>query len=108
IKKTQSMDEVSLAILNGSTAFYIDGSDTVLIMETAGGERRSIEEPDSETLVRGPRDGFVESIDTNLALIRRDIKDTNLRFKGYEIGKRTKQKLVMVYMEGIVNPEIVQ
>lgn len=107
IKKTQSMDEVSLAILNGSTAFYIDGMDTFLIMGTAGGESRSIEEPDSETLVRGPRDGFVENIQTNLTLIRRDIKDTNLRFKGYEVGKRSKQKLVMVYMEGIVNPEIV-
>ncbi|WP_067725147.1 spore germination protein [Oceanobacillus damuensis] len=107
-KKANSMDEVSLALLNGGTAFYIDGMETVLLMGTSGGETRSIEEPDSETLIRGPRDGFVESIETNLALIRRDIKDPNLRFKQHEVGRRSKQKLVVSYVEGIVNPEIVE
>lgn len=107
IKKYKTMDEISLAVLNGSTALYVNGIDTVLIMETTGGERRAIEEPTTETLIRGPRDGFVENITTNIALIRRDIKDPNLRFKNYEVGKRSKQTLVVSYMAGITNPEIV-
>ncbi|WP_249871710.1 spore germination protein [Oceanobacillus saliphilus] len=107
IKKSTTMDEVSSAILNGSTAFYLDEMDTVLLMGTSGGETRSIEEPSTESLIRGPKDGFVESIETNIALIRRDIRDPNLRFKQHEVGKRSKQKLVVSYVEGIVNQEIV-
>ncbi|MGJ9458423.1 spore germination protein [Oceanobacillus sp. CF4.6] len=107
IKKSTTMDEVSFAILNGSTAFYLDGMNTVLLMGTSGGESRSITEPESETLIRGPRDGFVENIQTNIALIRRDIKDPNLRFTKHEVGKRSKQKLIVAYVEGITNPDIV-
>ncbi|MFC4023275.1 spore germination protein [Oceanobacillus longus] len=107
IKKTNTLNEVSVGILNGSTAFYLDGIDTALIMGTAGGEARSIEEPQSETLIRGPRDGFVENIQTNVSLIRRDIKDPNLRFQTHEVGKRSKQKVMISYIEGITNPEIV-
>nr|WP_087974737.1 spore germination protein [Oceanobacillus rekensis] len=107
IEKYTTMDEVSFAVLNGSTALFIDGMDTVLLMGTTGGESRAIEEPDSESLIRGPRDGFVENITTNMTLIRRDIKDPNLRFKTYEVGKSSKQKLVVSYVEGITNPDIV-
>ncbi|WP_010651689.1 spore germination protein [Oceanobacillus massiliensis] len=108
VKKAKTMDDVSFAVLNGNTAFYLDGTDTVLLLGTTGGETRSIEQPDSETLIRGPRDGFVENIVTNMALLRRDIRDPNLRFKTYEAGKRSKQKLVVSYIEGIANPEIVE
>ncbi|SHG88908.1 spore germination protein [Ornithinibacillus halophilus] len=108
IRKVQSLDDVSLAILNGSTAFYLENFDTVLVMGTNGGETRSIQQPESETLIRGPRDGFVESIETNAALIRRDIKDPNLRLKSHVVGKRSKQKLVLCYIDGIVNPELVK
>ncbi|WP_179151964.1 spore germination protein [Oceanobacillus senegalensis] len=107
IKRTNNLDDVSFAILNGNTAFYLDGLEEVLIMGTTGGESRSITEPESETLIRGPRDGFVENINTNIALIRRDIKDPNLRFKQHEVGKRSKQQLVVCYVEGITNPELV-
>lgn len=86
----------------------MDGEEEVLLMGTDGGEARSISEPESETLIRGPRDGFVESINTNMALIRRDIKDQNLRFKEHIVGKRSNQKLVICYMEGIVNPDLVE
>ncbi|WP_156291042.1 spore germination protein [Oceanobacillus salinisoli] len=107
VQKSNNLDDVSFGILNGNTAFYLDGQETVLLIGTTGGESRSIEQPDSETLIRGPRDGFVESIETNIALVRRDIKDPNLRFKQHEVGKRSKQKLVLCYVEGIVNPELV-
>ena len=105
--KSNNLDDVSLAILNGNAAFYLEGYEEVLLMGTTGGESRSIEEPESETLVRGPRDGFVENIFTNMALIRRDIRDPNLRFKKHDVGKRSKQMLVVCYVEGITNPDLV-
>jgi spore germination protein len=108
IQNSNNMDDISFAVLNGNTAFYLDGYETVLLMGTTGGETRSIEPPDSESLIRGPKDGFVENIATNMALIRRDIKDPNLRFKQHEVGKRSKQKLILCYVEGITNPDLVE
>lgn len=105
-KKVQTLFEVINALLSGNAVFILDGVNTVLVMGTADGEQRSIEEPQSEAVVRGPRAGFIENIDTNITLIRRDIKDPNLRFDVHEIGRRSKQKLVICYMDGIVNPDI--
>lgn len=107
-QKSSNMDDIALQLLNGNSIFLLDGTDTVLLMGTAGGENRSIEEPKSETLIRGPREGFVESLLTNMALIRKDIRDPNLRFIQYEIGKRSKQKIVLCYIEGLTNPNFVQ
>ncbi|UOQ46966.1 spore germination protein [Gracilibacillus caseinilyticus] len=105
--QSDDLDDIAFSILNGNTAFFMDGIERVLLMGTAGGKERAIEQPDSETLIRGPREGFVESIQTNLALIRRNIKDPNLRFKEFEIGERSKQKLVLCYIEGITNENII-
>lgn len=108
IKKGNTLDEVSNAILYGKTVFYLDGVDQVLIMETQGWESRMPEEPVTETVIRGPREGFVENLQTNLMLIRRYIRDPNLRFETQQVGKRSKKNLVVSYMAGIINPDIVK
>lgn len=107
IEKGKTLDDVSNAILSGSVVFYLDGIDKVLLIDAKGGESRSIEQPVTETLIRGPRTSFVENIGTNIALIRRYIRDPNVRFKSHQIGRRSKQTLVVAYVDGIVNPEIV-
>src|SRR5699024_6162502 len=81
----------------------LDGIATVLIMDTMGGETRQIEQPLTETLVRGPRTAFVENLGTNLSLLRRDIQAPNLRFKTHQIGRRSNRNLVVTYVDGIVN-----
>nr|WP_318153044.1 spore germination protein [Metabacillus arenae] len=108
VKRTQSLDKVSYAILNGDSVLFVDGTDEVLIMGSEGWKNRSIEEPISEALIRGPRDGFIENLHTNTVLIRRRIRDPNLRFKSYQVGRRSKQDLVVAYIDGIVNPHIVE
>ncbi|SET16971.1 spore germination protein [Oceanobacillus limi] len=108
VQQVKALDDVSYGILQGNTAVYIDDFDQVLVIGTAGGKSRQIEEPPSERLVRGPRAGFVEQIQTNMSLLRQDLKDPNLRFETHEVGRRTKQKLVVTYMEGIVNPDLIK
>lgn len=105
-KKVTTLNDVSLSILSGNAVFILDGEKTILSMETAGGEKRSIQEPVSEAVIRGPRAGFIESIDTNISLIRKSLKDPNLRFDVHEIGRRSKQKLAVCYVAGIVNQDI--
>lgn len=107
IKKAKSLDDVSLALLTGHAIIYLNGINQALVIETKGGTYRSIEEPVTETLIRGPRQGFIENIATNLSILRRSISDPNLRFKSYKIGRRSKKSLVVSYIEGIVHPDLV-
>src|SRR5699024_5151328 len=100
--------KISYALLGGDTVFYLDGMDQVLIMDTKGWESRAVEEPQSETVIRGPREGFVENLQVNIAQLRRYIRDPNLHFKTHQVGRRSKKDLVVAYITGIVNPKIVK
>src|SRR5699024_11598454 len=86
----------------------IDGVACAMTVETIGGEQRAIEEPVSETLIRGPRSGFVENIQTNLALIRRRAKESDLRFKTYNVGTRSKTTIDISYVEIIINSKYLE
>jgi hypothetical protein len=70
-------------------------------------KERSIEEPVTEKNVRGPHDGFVESLRTNLSLLRGKIKNSKLKFKTVKVGAQTNQTVVIAYIEGIANMELV-
>lgn len=106
VEKTNIFDDVMIGILAGETVLFLDGVQHVLTMDTRGGENRAIQEPVTETLIRGPRDGFVENIGTNVALIRRRLKDSNLRIETHKTGRRGKRSLALIYIDGIVNPAI--
>jgi len=104
----ESFDELSNYLLSGHTIIFINGLNKVLVIETLGGEYRSIDEPVTETLIRGPREGFIENIQTNLSIIRRRLQDPNLRFKTHKVGRRSKRSLVVVYVNGIVNQKLLK
>jgi spore germination protein len=108
IKRADTLDDVSLAILSGDTALFVDGTDQVLIIGTKGWASRGVEEPLTESVVRGPRDGFTENIRTNTVHIRRRVRDPNLRFDSYKVGRRSKKELIIAYIDGIVNPAIIK
>ncbi|MEI3611064.1 spore germination protein [Pseudogracilibacillus sp. SO30301A] len=108
IQKGESFDDLSFNLLSGFTILFIDGIATILMIDTAGGEFRSIEEPVTETLIRGPREGFIESVQRNVAMIRRRIKDPNLRFKTYQTGRRAKKSIVVTYVDGIIDPKLLK
>lgn len=108
IKEACSMDEVLGCILSGQTALFIDGCPTALIMGTEGWEGRAITEPNTETVIRGPREGFTETLRTNTSLIRRKIKNPNLVFKTFVLGTQTRTLVCIGYIEGVANPDVVE
>ncbi|YCA13436.1 spore germination protein [Bacillus sp. AK128] len=108
IKLVSTMDKLMLDILSGDTAVLVEGIDQAIIIGTKGWEGRSVEEPITEALVRGPRDGFTENIRTNTVLVRRRIRDPNLRFESFKVGTRSKKDLNIAYIAGIAHPEIVE
>lgn len=107
VTKEHDLENIMIALLSGQTILFIDGVQVALAVETIGGNTRQIEEPLSETLIRGPRSGFVETLQTNLALIRREAKDPNIRFKTIYGGERTKKRIVVVYVNGVTQQTLI-
>jgi spore germination protein KA len=91
------------AILEGSTAILIDGFDEAFIASTTGWEKRAIEEPQTQTVIRGPKECFTEDIRTNLSMLRRKIKSPDLRFQSMKIGRYTRTEVILTYLQGVVN-----
>lgn len=100
-------DEVIKSVLEGQTVFLFDGHDTAVIIDNKAGEKRTLEEPTTEALIRGPRVGFREDISTNVALLRQQLTDHNLRFKSFQIGRRASKSVKIAYLEDVTNPYLV-
>ncbi len=108
IENSNKWKDVILGLLSGNTILFINETDQALIISTKAWEARGIEEPISESTVRGPHEGFTETLRTNTALIRRKIRDPFLRFEQMYIGLRSQTEVVVGYIEGLTNSEIVQ
>lgn len=110
----QSLDEVKdfkkcfEKVMVGDSVILIDGSDKAISIDTKGWTDRGVMEPSAESVVRGPRDSFNETIRTNTMLIRRRIRDINLRVVHKEVGEVTKTAVAVMYIEGIANDKIVK
>lgn len=96
------------AVLVGDTIFLFEGFDQGFLIPSRGWDARSVDEPQTEQVVRGPRDGFTENIRTNTALLRRRIRDPLLRVEGMQIGKKSKTDINIVYLEGTVKEGLVE
>ncbi|MDR3541332.1 MAG: spore germination protein [Desulfosporosinus sp.] len=108
IQEKQKLDDLVTGILSGDTALFIEGTDSALLASIRGWEARGVDEPKTESVVRGPREGFVESLGTNTALLRRRIKNSHLKFEKMTLGKQTKTEICIAYIDGIANEKIVQ
>ncbi|MBT2736389.1 spore germination protein [Bacillus sp. ISL-7] len=108
VKSANLVSSIVSSIIYGDTLFLLEGYDTALLIDTKGWATRSITEPDSDKVVRGPREGFTESIMVNLSLIRRKINSPDLKFKFKEIGERTHTKACICYIEGLALNEILE
>lgn len=94
-------------ILSGDLALFIDGVNEGMILHIKNPPSRAVEEPQVETVVRGPREGFTESLATNLVLIRKRIKSPNLKTESFILGRETKTEVIITYLSHIANEKIV-
>ncbi|MDQ0900276.1 MULTISPECIES: spore germination protein [unclassified Paenibacillus] len=108
LNTVELLDDALMAILSGDTLLLINNLAQCIIISSCGWKTRSIEEPQTESIIRGPRAGFTEDIRTNTALLRRRIKETNLVFDTYQIGQRSRREVVVTYIADIVHPDLVK
>lgn len=95
-------------ILLGGAVVIVEGLEEAFVIGMRNIEKRSIDQPATEQVIRGPREGFIELLGTNIGLIRYRLQSTDLRIQTMEIGRRTKSKVAIFYMEGITNPDLVR
>lgn len=107
-KEQTDLDEVVIQILKGATAIFFAGEAVSTICMTTKHAQRSVEEPPSSEVVYGPREGFVESIKTNLNLIRKRLPTPKLKFDELEVGRYTKSKVTICYLDDIADKKIVE
>ncbi|MFK7696548.1 spore germination protein [Paenibacillus sp. HJGM_3] len=107
LKEARTLEDVFSCLFNGSTAILLDGSTIALTADTVGGSMRAVEEPSSQTVVRGPKEGFTENVRTNMALLRRKIKSPDLRFDVKIIGSNTQTSVAVAYLQGVAKAKVV-
>ncbi len=79
-----------------------------LFCSAVGFNKRAIDVPITETVIKGPRAGFVETIDDNIASIRRRIKTSNLKVEGFSLGKYSKTTVAMMYIQGYTPEKLIK
>lgn len=108
IKNLQSLGEILHDVLEGRPIVLIDTVPGVLSIGLTKFETRSVEEPLAESVVRGSREGFIESLTVNTSLIRKRLKTPALKFVSFTVGSYSKTVITMGYIQGIAKPEIIR
>lgn len=108
IQALQTIQECVDKVLSGETVLLIDGSSKGIMLASRGWPMRGVQEPSAETLIRGARDGFNETMKVNITLIRRRIRDPKLKVKYMQVGNRSKTDIAVIYIEDIVNETVLE
>jgi len=111
VSEIKEVDDINSAIENiliGETLLFIDNWDKALVIASKGWPMRGLAEPETEVVIRGPREGLVETMRVNTALIRRRIRDPKLKVKQLKIGRRSQTDVAVMFIEELVNNNILE
>ncbi|MBQ8427047.1 MAG: spore germination protein, partial [Clostridia bacterium] len=107
-KQVSSLDDLVTEVVSGSAILIADKIETGISFGLRQFEKRAITEPPTSTVLKGPREGFVESLPVNISLMRRRIKSPDLRFENVTVGEYSKTPISICYINGIADQKLVQ
>ncbi|MDT8861498.1 spore germination protein [Alkalihalobacillus sp. MEB130] len=108
VSEIQHINQVSNELHKGMAAVFLEEKSEAYVFDVKKTTERSVQEPENEKIVRGSHDGFVETLMTNLQLLRRRIEVQDLVIKYHAVGTETKTRIALVYLASIANPTIVK
>lgn len=110
IQKLEHVDSDTLAnlVFNGNVILYFEKWGAVYSLDLTDRPERKTEEPNTEVSIRGPRDGFIEDIHTNVALIRKRLKTPLLHYETFILGSHTRTKVGLLYLQDTIDPKLVE
>ncbi|WP_372632714.1 spore germination protein [Cohnella sp.] len=95
-------------VAKGNPVLIVDGQVRAFAFGLAKWDKRGVEEPVAESVIRGPREGFTETLSVNTSLIRRKLKSPALKIKSIQVGRYTRTSVAIAYVEGIAQPALVE
>ncbi|MBR5900000.1 MAG: spore germination protein [Clostridia bacterium] len=107
LKTVSDFDTALEEVLSGNAVLMVNGIDIAVSFEVKKFNDRAVTEPPTSVAIKGPREGFVESITVNVSLIRRRIKSTALQFEQLSVGKHSKTTVALCYMKGFADKKLV-
>lgn len=105
--ENDQLDKIIQDLLSGCSALFAKEFNKAIMIDTASWDQRAIDEPETEKTVTGPKEGFVEDINTNIMLIRRKLKTANLKLRFLELGKETKTRICIGYIDKIADKKVI-
>ena len=108
VNEIYDIDESIDAIVRGKVVLFVEGIKKGYTVELSKWDKRSVEQPQSEAVVRGPKEGFIEDIAVNKVLLRRRVRNNNLVFEDFYLGKQTRTNVSLAYIKGIVNEDVLK
>lgn len=106
LKTAEDFTNAVKEILDGNSLLLVDGLSQGVIVGAKLLPNRAVIEPPTDVTVKGPREGFIEDIKTNMALIRKRLKTPDLRFETLRVGKRSDTAVSLCYLNGICDEKI--
>lgn len=108
VASVSSYSEIMAQLLSGDTIVYIDGEAGAISVGTRDLKQRGVEEATSQSVVRGPREGFTESLRENTALVRRRIQNPQLRIEERRLGEMTQTNIAVMYLDGLADQGVLE
>ena len=108
LKVKNTLNEAVKDVLDGNALLLVDTLPIAWIVGTKLLPVRTVTEPPTDVAIKGPREGFIEDIKTNMALVRKRLKTPDLRFETLRLGKRSDTAVVVCYLQGTTNPQYVE
>lgn len=108
IGEEHDFDNLLGEITSGNTCIIVDGVPKAIVCQVQGYAQRNISEPSTEATIRGSKEGFIESLPTNLSLLRRRIRNPRLRVEQYTLGEVSKTPVALLFIEGIANSRVTE
>lgn len=105
---SKDIDDAMMHVLSGDVILVLDDFEEIMFAEVKNFPRRGIGIPETEAVLKGPREGFNELIVDNVALIRRRVKNTNLKFETVIVGEESQTAVAIIYIKGVAPDELVQ
>ena len=106
-KVEESLDKLIAVLLRGETVIFVDGITEGIHISTREVEHRSVSQPETEQVILGPREGFIENIDTNIAMLRYRLPTADFQVRTMKIGRLTKSTVCFCYIKGIASESVI-
>ena len=108
IKEECNYKTIISNLLMGNSALFVEGEENAFLFGTTGFEKRGVEKPEDEAVLKGPKEAFIESIAVNISLIRKQLRSSELMTEYVTVGEKGLSQVALIYLNGVASPNLLE